>query len=270
MGGSVTRRAAAVAATCAVIISGAACGNGSNRSATPTTAPSPAPITRTGVPTMHVDTVARGLARVSDLGFLPDGKILVSAARRADVGAVRFDDPGATIAPVAADLGDVWVRGQAGLLGLAIHADFSTTHALHHLPVARRQGPAHRRAAGHLGAVTRRPLRPPGGGSAGRRPAHRGGGQPLRVPPGDRGRRRPAGRHRRLAARRSAPGPRVAGREGAADRPRDGRAAPGQSVRDGGEPRAAAGAHVRPVERGGARDRSGVGRGLLRRRRHRP
>lgn len=127
MGGSVTRRVAAVAATCAVIVSGAACGIGNNRSATPTVAPSPAPIARTGIPTMRVDTVARGLARVSDLGFLPDGKILVTQLD-GRMSVLSGSNPGATIAPVAADLGDVWVRGEAGLLGLAIHSDFSTTH----------------------------------------------------------------------------------------------------------------------------------------------
>jgi glucose/arabinose dehydrogenase len=127
MGGSVARRGAAAAVICAVIIGGAACGDGSGRSATPTLSPSPAPIARTGVPTLRVDTVARGLSRVTDLGFLPDGKILVTQLD-GRLSVLSGSDPGAAIAPVAADLGDVWVRGEAGLLGLAIHADFTTSH----------------------------------------------------------------------------------------------------------------------------------------------
>jgi glucose/arabinose dehydrogenase len=127
MGGSVARRVAALATTCAVIIFGAACSSGNNRSATPTAAPSPAPIARTGVPNLRVDTVARGLARVTDLGFLPDGKILVTQLD-GRMSVLTGSSPGASIAPVAADLGDVWVRGDAGLLGLVIHTDFSTSH----------------------------------------------------------------------------------------------------------------------------------------------
>ncbi|MGI5126088.1 PQQ-dependent sugar dehydrogenase [Pseudonocardia sp. CA-107938] len=126
MGGYLARRAAAVAAACAVIVSGAACGASNGRSTVPSVAPSPAPVARTGIPTLRVDTVARGLTRVSDLGFLPDGKILVTQLE-GRMSVLSGSSPGATIAPVAADLGDVWVRGDAGLLGLAIHDDFSTT-----------------------------------------------------------------------------------------------------------------------------------------------
>ncbi len=126
MGGTLARRAAAVAVTCAVIVTAAACGTGGTRTTGPSVAPTPAPIIRTGVPTLRVDVVARGLAQVQDIGFLPDGQMLVSQ-RDGRLTLLSGDDPGATIAPVAADLGDVWVRGQAGLMGLAVHADFVTS-----------------------------------------------------------------------------------------------------------------------------------------------
>jgi glucose/arabinose dehydrogenase len=127
MGGSLVRRVAAVAASCTVIVSVAACGAAGTRTAAPSVAPSPAPVIRTGIPTLRVDVVARGLSQVQDIGFLPDGQMLVSQ-RDGRLTLLSGEDPGASIAPVAADLGDVWVRGEAGLMGLAVHGDFAVTH----------------------------------------------------------------------------------------------------------------------------------------------
>ncbi|SHK33720.1 Glucose/arabinose dehydrogenase, beta-propeller fold [Pseudonocardia thermophila] len=123
MVGSMTRRAAAVAAACTVLMSGAACGSGTEH---PAEAIAPAPIARTGMPALRVDTIARGLNRIADVGFLPDGKVLV-AEREGRLWVLSSTAPDAAIAPVTADLSDVWVRGDAGLMGLAVHRDFSTT-----------------------------------------------------------------------------------------------------------------------------------------------
>src|SRR5436309_2952478 len=122
MGGSLARRAAAVAATCAAIVTMTACGANGGRTAVPSVAPTPAPVIRTGVPTLRVDVVARGLTHVQDVGFLPEGQLLI-IQRDGRMVLLSGDDPGAAIAPVAADLGDVWVRGDAGLMGLAVHGD---------------------------------------------------------------------------------------------------------------------------------------------------
>lgn len=126
MGGCLARRAAAVAAAAAVIVSAAACGIERGGSGGRSVAASPTPIARTGVPTLKVDVLARGLDKVQDIGFLPDGQLLIiQLGGRMTL--LSGDDPGATVAPVAADLGDVWVRGEAGLLGLAVHLDFPTS-----------------------------------------------------------------------------------------------------------------------------------------------
>jgi glucose/arabinose dehydrogenase len=86
---------------------------------------SPAP-TRTGTPDLQVEVVAAGLSHVWDIGFLPDGHALVTE-RDGRIALLSGTTPGATVTPVAADLSDVYVRGEGGLMGLVVHPDFAQT-----------------------------------------------------------------------------------------------------------------------------------------------
>ena len=88
-------------------------------SATPTVQPS-----RSGTPELRVSTVAAGLDQVWDVGFLPDGRMLVTE-RGGRLVLLSGTAEGATVAPVAADFGDLLVRGEGGLMGLVVHPDFA-------------------------------------------------------------------------------------------------------------------------------------------------
>ena len=94
-------------------------GGAGNAPAAPVSAP-----TRTGTPDLDVQVVAAGLADVWDLGFLPDGRVLVSE-RSGRLSLLSGTRPGATVTPVRAELGDVYVRGEGGLMGLALYPDFA-------------------------------------------------------------------------------------------------------------------------------------------------
>ncbi len=82
--------------------------------------------TRAGVPDLRVDVVAGGLSHVWDVGVLPDGRVLVSE-RAGRLVLLSSAAPGATVTPVDADLADVYVRGEGGLMGMAVHPDFATS-----------------------------------------------------------------------------------------------------------------------------------------------
>ena len=88
----------------------------------PGTAAAPA---RTGTPELRVDVVADGLSHVWDMGFLPDGQVLVTERDGAAVAAVRAPSRGPRCSPVRADLDDVYARGEGGLMGLVVHPDFA-------------------------------------------------------------------------------------------------------------------------------------------------
>ncbi|WP_232660610.1 PQQ-dependent sugar dehydrogenase [Pseudonocardia sp. TRM90224] len=93
-------------------------------------APEPAPTTtaqaapRTGTPELRVEVVADGLEHVWDAGFLPDGRVLITE-RPGRISLLSSAQPGATVTPVTADLADVYVRGEGGLMGLVVHPDFA-------------------------------------------------------------------------------------------------------------------------------------------------
>ncbi|HLU58349.1 MAG TPA: PQQ-dependent sugar dehydrogenase [Pseudonocardia sp.] len=89
-----------------------------------TTAPVTTPAARTGVPELQVELVAGGLEHVWDIGFLPDGRALVTE-RRGRIVLLSGIGPGATARPVEADLSDVYVRGEGGLMGMVVHPDFA-------------------------------------------------------------------------------------------------------------------------------------------------
>jgi glucose/arabinose dehydrogenase len=71
---------------------------------------------------LKVEEVAVGLSHAWDVGFLPDGQVLVTQ-RPGKIALVK--DGRAT--EVRADLADVQPRGEGGLMGLVVHPDFSTS-----------------------------------------------------------------------------------------------------------------------------------------------
>ncbi|WP_127782162.1 PQQ-dependent sugar dehydrogenase [Rhodococcus sp. X156] len=83
----------------------------------PTAPPAPPP---PGTPALQVQTVAAGLEHPWDVGFLPDGSMLVTER----AGRLQLVRDGVTTA-VRADLSDVHARGEAGLMGLLVHPDFA-------------------------------------------------------------------------------------------------------------------------------------------------
>lgn len=101
---------------------------------TPTASPSPTAVSPppgatgsadaapAGVPALQVETVVSGLENAWDLGFLPDGGVLVTE-RPGRVQLVR--DGAAT--EVEMDLSSVYARGEGGLMGLLVHPDFASS-----------------------------------------------------------------------------------------------------------------------------------------------
>lgn len=85
-----------------------------------------APVRRTGVPELRVTEVAGGLAHPWDLGVLPDGRVLVTE-REGRLTLLSGTQAGATATPVEADLSDLLVEGEGGLMGMVVHPDFATT-----------------------------------------------------------------------------------------------------------------------------------------------
>ncbi|MGI5126089.1 PQQ-dependent sugar dehydrogenase [Pseudonocardia sp. CA-107938] len=69
---------------------------------------------------LAVEVVAEGFENPWDIGFLPDGQALVT-----ERGARLSLLSGARVTPVQADLADVQVRGEGGLMGLVVHPDFA-------------------------------------------------------------------------------------------------------------------------------------------------
>jgi glucose/arabinose dehydrogenase len=77
-------------------------------------------------PDIRVDVVAAGLEHVWDIGFLPNGSALTTE-RPARIKLLSSTKPGARVIEVAADLDDVYVAGEGGLMGLVVHPDFANT-----------------------------------------------------------------------------------------------------------------------------------------------
>ena len=87
--------------------------------------PSPAP-RNTAVPALRVEEVASGFEHGWDVGFLPDGRALVTE-RPGRLSLVSSLEPGATVTRVRADLDDVFVSGEGGLMGMVVHPDFASS-----------------------------------------------------------------------------------------------------------------------------------------------
>ena len=79
-----------------------------------------------GAPEIRVDVVAAGLEHGWDIGFLPGGSALITE-RPARIRLLSSTRPGARVTEVAADLSDVYVAGEGGLMGLVVHPDFAQT-----------------------------------------------------------------------------------------------------------------------------------------------
>jgi glucose/arabinose dehydrogenase len=73
---------------------------------------------------LKVEEVTAGLEHGWDVGFLPDGKLLVTE-RPGKLSLVAGSAPGSAAKTVAADFSDVLVAGEGGLMGLVVHPDFA-------------------------------------------------------------------------------------------------------------------------------------------------
>lgn len=78
-------------------------------------------------PKLIVQQVVGGLAHGWDIGFLPDGKVLITE-RPGRLTLLDKSTPGAVATQVEADLADVKARGEGGLMGMVVHPDFATSH----------------------------------------------------------------------------------------------------------------------------------------------
>jgi len=132
-------RYAVVAASVVVGVGLTACSSGDDVGEVPPTSPpsasagstptteEPSPAVRsTEVPDLDVEVVADGFEHGWDIGFLPDGAALVTE-RPARISLVSGLEEGARRTTVEADLSDVFVSGEGGLLGMVIHPDFATS-----------------------------------------------------------------------------------------------------------------------------------------------
>lgn len=71
---------------------------------------------------LEVEVLAQGLEHGWDVGFLPNGKLLVTQRP----GRLALVD-GTNATNVSADLSDVYARGEGGLMGMVVHPDFAQT-----------------------------------------------------------------------------------------------------------------------------------------------
>jgi glucose/arabinose dehydrogenase len=94
-------------------------------SPTPEVTTSPAPRS-TVVPALDVEVVAEGFEHGWDIGFLPDGRALVTE-RPGRISLVSGLREGADRSEVRADLDDVFVQGEGGLMGMVVHPDFASS-----------------------------------------------------------------------------------------------------------------------------------------------
>lgn len=102
-------------------------GNGGATSVSPVPGPTSSPsasVART--PALHISVLSRGLENPWDIAFLPDRSILVTQ-RGGRLSIVPAG--GGTPRTVRADLSDVRVKGEGGLMGLLLAPDFATSRA---------------------------------------------------------------------------------------------------------------------------------------------
>lgn len=90
-----------------------------------------------GEVSLEAEQVTGGLEHPWDVGFLPDGGVLVTE-RPGRLRLVRDGD----VTGVDADFSDVLVRGEGGLMGLVVHPDFERTREFTTCQTHRRDGEA--------------------------------------------------------------------------------------------------------------------------------
>ncbi len=93
---------------------------------TGSTPPASTTPSNTRTPGFAVEEVTNQLQHGWDVGFLPDGKILISQ-RTAKFTLLSNGKPGAAVTELKADTGDILVRGEGGMMGMVIHPDFATS-----------------------------------------------------------------------------------------------------------------------------------------------
>jgi glucose/arabinose dehydrogenase len=74
-----------------------------------------------------VQTLVTGLQIPWSLAFTPDGRLLITERP----GRVRVYQNGALVAEPALTLSDVFTSGESGILGLAVHPDFTSNHLVY-------------------------------------------------------------------------------------------------------------------------------------------
>jgi glucose/arabinose dehydrogenase len=112
--------AALVATACTAQLSG---GDAVNIGTAPASVPPPSQV---ATPGLRIEEVAGGLEHGWDIGFLPDGKALVTQ-RPGKLALLSSTRPGATVSTVDADFADVFAKGEGGLMGMVVHPDFATS-----------------------------------------------------------------------------------------------------------------------------------------------
>ncbi len=80
----------------------------------------------TTAPQLSVEVVADGLEHGWDVGFLPDGRVLV-AQRPGRFTLLSSSRRGAMATEVQADFSELFVSGEGGLMGMVVHPDFATS-----------------------------------------------------------------------------------------------------------------------------------------------
>ena len=78
-------------------------------------------------PALTVSTVMSGLTNAWDLAFTPDGAMLVTERP----GRIQVRRPNGTTAQLAANLGDLWVSGETGLMGIEVDPAFATNRRVY-------------------------------------------------------------------------------------------------------------------------------------------
>ncbi|WP_189208465.1 PQQ-dependent sugar dehydrogenase [Actinokineospora fastidiosa] len=102
-----------------------ACTSAAETGRVPSGATAVAP-TQAPAPRLVVEEVAGGLTHGWDIGFLPDGKVLVTQ-RTGEIALLSSAQAGATVTRLKADTTSVMVRGEGGLMGMVVHPDFAET-----------------------------------------------------------------------------------------------------------------------------------------------
>ncbi len=77
-------------------------------------------------PDLAVEVVTDQLEHGWDVGFLPDGQVLITE-RPGRLTLLSSTRRGASVRRVEADFSDLFVRGEGGLMGMVVHPDFATS-----------------------------------------------------------------------------------------------------------------------------------------------